>query len=233
MTIKPHSGEHRTLVVDDHGISRRYVVAMLRQCTGAVKRARTARGALDTALSWYPDLICMDICLPDLGGLEVIRRIRLAWPAEKPQPRVIVLTADESGLKRRDLEGLNVECILVKPVSGDQLRQASGLRRNGNGKGTPCAEPTRELQNLFRAELEERLPELDRYVSNFDRNRTTEILHQLIASSAICNEPRLETGMRALDACCRSDKPPADLARAYYRFLESADDFLSRLATSP
>ena len=198
MTIEPQSGALRILVVDDHDISSRSAAAALRQSAGSIKRAQTAREALATALTWLPDLICMDLHLPDISGLEVIRRIRLAWPPERSQPRIIVLTGDDSGLKQSDLAGLNIERLLVKPVSGHELREAARLQPNNHINEAGAYGHKLELEILFREELEQRLPELDRLISNFDRGPAAGILHQLIASSAMCNERR--TGNRSARA---------------------------------
>jgi CheY-like chemotaxis protein len=226
MTIQPLSGEHRTLVVDDHGISNRYAVAALRQCSGHVLQAQTAREALQIALSWFPDLICMDIQLPDSNGLEVIRRIRRAWPRERLQPRIVIMTGDGSELRQSDLVALKVECLLVKPVSGRQLREATGLHRNTqiSEMGSGCH--NQEMQDLFRQELQRNLPKLDRCISDLNRDRAAGILHQLIASSAMCHQRKLEAEMRTLNGACHLDSSSADLARAYYSFLEAAHDFL-------
>lgn len=228
MTIEPYLSKSRTLVVDDHDISSRYVVTVLGQHAGVVKQAPNAREALAMALTWHPHLICMDIHLPDINGLEVIRRIRQAWPADKPPPRVIILTGDDSGLKQSDLTDLNIDALLVKPVTGQQLREAARIPGNDRVKEPTPVEDKLELRNLFQEELERRLPELDQCISNFDYKRATGILHQLIASSAMCNERELESGLRELDATCRGDESSADLARTYYAMLESAQDFLFR-----
>jgi len=228
MTIEPYSGNNRTLVVDDHDISLGYAVAALRQCCGSVRHARSATEALATIMTWYPDLVFMDIHLPDNDGLEVIRQIRLSWPADSPPPRVIILTGDESCLKQSDLAGLNIEQLLFKPVSRQQLRDAARLHRSNSVKESRLRGNSLELRNLFRAELEQRLPELDQCVSNLNRNKAARILHQLIASSAICNESKLESRLRKLDATCRHDDSTADLAQAYYAFLESAQEFMCR-----
>jgi len=228
MTIEPHSAGHRILVVDDHSISCRHSVAALKQCGGSVKLARNASEALATAFSWYPNLICMDIHLPDINGLEVIRRIRRAWPHDRPPPRVIILTGDDSGLKQSDLTALNIDGLLVKPVSGRQLRKAARLHQNNQVTKSDPDGHSRELRSLFREELERCLPELDQCISNLDRKQVTGILHQLIASSAMCNERRLEFSLRALDAACRRDDSTADLARTYYAFIESVHEFLPR-----
>ena len=228
MTIQPHSTGNRILVVDDHAISGRHSVAVLQQCAGTVKLARNASEALATASSWYPDLICMDIHLPDINGLEVIRRIQLAWPADQRPPRIIILTGDDSGLKQSDLAALNIDALLVKPVSGQQLREAARLQATDRVAAPEPREDKLELLYLFREELERRLPELDQCISDFDRHRAASILHQLIASSAICNECELESALRKLDAACRRDGSTAELARTYYALLDSAQGFLSQ-----
>ena len=229
MTIEPQSAANRILVVDDHNISSRHSVAALGQGGGKVKLARNAHEALATALSWYPALICMDIHLPDSNGLEVIRRIRQAWPSDKPPPRVIILTGDDSGLKQGDLATLKIDGLLVKPVSGQQLRKAARFHQDSPIKELDPDGHARELKNLFREELERRLPELDQCISNLDRQRVTGILHQLIASSAMCCERRLELSLRALDSACRRDDSTAGLAQTYYALIESAQEFLARL----
>ena len=220
----------RTLVVDDHNISSRFAVAALRQSAGTVKLALNGREALTTALTWYPELICMDIHLPDINGLDVIRQLRLAWPPDRALPRIIILTGDDSGLKPSDLAVLNIDGLLVKPVSGRQLRKAARLHRTicVPEPDPPAHNP--DLRKLFREELEQRLPELDQCISNFDCTRATRILHQLIASSAMCKERKLESTLRELDASCRRGDSTADLARIYFSLIESAREFLYRPA---
>ena len=218
----------RTLVVDDHNISSRFAVAALRQLAGTVKLAPNGKEALATALTWYPELICMDIHLPDINGLDVIRQLRLAWPPDRPPPRIIILTGDDSGLKPCDLAVLNIDGLLVKPVSGQQLREAARLHRTICVPEPDPPEHNPEIRKLFREELELRLPELDQCISDFDYTRAARILHQLIASSAMCNERKLESTLRELDASCRRDDSTADLARVYFSLIESAREFLYR-----
>ena len=138
------------------------------------------------------------------------------------------MTGDDPGLKNSDLVALNIDRLLLKPVSGQELREAARLQTHNRINETGSGGHGLELENLFREELEARLPELDRHISNFDRGRATGILHQLIASSAMCHENKLESGLRALDASCRRDDSTAELARVYYAVLELAQEFLSR-----
>jgi len=216
----------RTLVVDDHDISSRYTVAALRQFTTSVKHAENAREAVSKALGWLPDLICTDLRLPDGNGLDVIRQIRTAWPATRTQPAVIMLTADAAGVDESELAELGVSSLLLKPVSAENLRKAARLHHiNAVNETSRQGEYRLELQSLLEEELERRLPELDNCMAALDLPQAHAILHQLIASSAICGERRLERNLRRLDAACRESSGTSVLAAAYFEVLESVRVF--------
>ena len=228
MTIQSDSGGLRILVVDDHDISSGHTVLALQRCTGVVRLAITAAEALRKALSWHPHVICMDFHLPDLDGIEVIRKIRSDWPANQPPPRIILLTGDGPASDPRELKALGIDRLLVKPVTGSQLRGAVMAPARGE-VSEPCRqEQRRELLGLVRTELEQRIPELDRCLLVNGREEAARIIHQLIASAAMTGEVRLEKNLRTLSAHCRSNAPADALADGYYAFLESAYALLHR-----
>jgi len=228
MTIQSDSGDLRILVVDDHDISSGHAVSALQRCTGVVRLAITAAEALRKALSWHPHVICMDFHLPDLDGIEVIRKIRRDWPTNQPPPRIILLTGDDPASDPRELNALGIDRLLVKPVTGSRLREAVMLPASSE-VNEPCRqEQRRELLGLFRTELEQRIPELDRCLLVTSRKEVARIVHQLIASAAITGEVRLEKSLRALSAHCRSNASADVLAASYYAFLEAAHAFLFR-----
>jgi CheY-like chemotaxis protein len=170
----------------------------------------------------------MDLNLPGTNGLDVCSQILAAWPVNSPVPKIIVLTGDESGVARDDLAVLKIDHLLVKPVSGRQLRDVAGLVDVGEINEPRNVTANVELPALFRDELRHRLPELDSSLSMLDRKKVAGILHQLIASAAMSGESRLESTLRALDAACRQDGTPVDIARGYQAFLKSAHEFISR-----
>lgn len=90
------------LVVDDHPIIRDGIGRLLADETGlTVRTAATAREALAAARARRPDLVIVDLNLPDTGGLELIRRMRLADDAV----RILVLSMHaEPIFVRRALE---------------------------------------------------------------------------------------------------------------------------------
>jgi CheY-like chemotaxis protein len=228
MTSESIPGITRILVVDDHDFSRRFTVAALRQCSPSVKQARTAREAIALSASWLPHLIYMDINLPDLDGRAVIEQVISGWPEDKPQPRIVILTGGTGDSERDTLSCLNADDLLVKPVSARQLRATVGKEWSSELKEAPAGENSLELIQLFAKELSDRVPELDRCLAMADPGRAVSILHQLIASSAICREPRLESSLRALDTAVREERALTRVAQAYFLLLESVYEFKYR-----
>src|SRR6478672_8177226 len=81
----------RLLVVDDHEVVREGLVAMLsrRPNFQVVAEAGTAADSIELAKKFQPDLVVMDVRLPDGSGIEACRDIR----AELPHTRVVMLTS--------------------------------------------------------------------------------------------------------------------------------------------
>ena len=81
----------RLLVVDDHEVVRQGLVALLDRREGfqVVAEAGTAAEAVEQALRFEPDIVVMDVRLPDGSGIEACREIR----AELPTTRVVMLTS--------------------------------------------------------------------------------------------------------------------------------------------
>jgi DNA-binding NarL/FixJ family response regulator len=79
------------LVVDDHGIVREGLVAMLKQQAGiqVLGSANSGQEAIGAALSLKPAIVIMDLVLPDMSGIEAMERILVLLPLT----RVIMLSA--------------------------------------------------------------------------------------------------------------------------------------------
>jgi DNA-binding NarL/FixJ family response regulator len=74
----------RILLVEDHAVVRSSL-GMLLKSHGAdiVGEAEDGRSAIEKALELRPDIVLMDITLPDMDGIEVTRQICAAWPDAK------------------------------------------------------------------------------------------------------------------------------------------------------
>jgi two-component system, OmpR family, response regulator len=122
------SGE-RLLLVDDEDNLRSMLEAALRHNGFDVAAVANGRDAIDVAMKESPDLIVLDVMLPDLDGFEVCRRLR----ADGLRTPVLFLTArDAIEDKVRGLT-LGGDDYLVKPFSIDELvaRTQAVLRRAG------------------------------------------------------------------------------------------------------
>jgi two-component system OmpR family response regulator len=123
----------RVLVVDDEeNIS--YLVASAMRLEGfATTVAATGREAIAAVEDTRPDLIILDVMLPDLDGFEVLRRLREAGRREP----VIFLTAKDATEDR--VRGLTVggDDYVVKPFAIEELlaRVQAVLRRTGQLAG--------------------------------------------------------------------------------------------------
>ena len=109
-------GAERILVVDDEEGIRRFVRANLAARGYEVDLAGDGEAALEAAALRPPDLVLLDLMLPGIDGLEVLRRLR-EW-SEVP---VVVLSArGEDEMKVRALDG-GADDYLTKPFSMDEL----------------------------------------------------------------------------------------------------------------
>jgi len=119
----------RLLVVDDHEVVREGLVALLsrREDFQVVAEAGTVADALTAARRFEPDLVVMDVRLPDGSGIEACREIR----AELPKTRVVMLTSypDEEAVLSAILAGASG--YLLKQVRGRDL--VSALEAVGRG----------------------------------------------------------------------------------------------------
>lgn len=80
----------RLLVVDDHRLVREGLVYLLSDCPGIeiVGAIADGAGAIESAAALHPDVVLLDIALPDIDGLDVIEEIR----TRSPKTRVLMVS---------------------------------------------------------------------------------------------------------------------------------------------
>ncbi|MGD0019411.1 MAG: response regulator transcription factor [Candidatus Limnocylindrales bacterium] len=120
----------RLLVVDDHEVVRQGLVSLLdrREHFQVVAEAGTATEAVEMARKFEPDLVVMDVRLPDGSGIEACREIR----AEFPATRVVILTSypDEEAVLSAIIAGASG--YLLKQIRSRDL--VSALESVGRGE---------------------------------------------------------------------------------------------------
>jgi DNA-binding response OmpR family regulator len=140
----PQKREIASVVVcEDDAVTLELLCDHLAADSFGVLPAPTASDALRLCRYKQPDLMLLDLTLPDAAGLDVLREIREADAAGSrfdPQLPVIVLTGRGGGEDRvRGLE-CGADDYLVKPFHYPELRARIGavLRRRGERREGPC-----------------------------------------------------------------------------------------------
>jgi two-component system OmpR family response regulator len=106
----------RLLVVDDEATVRELLSATLRFAGFEVTSAATATEAVAAAVAEPPDLVLLDVMLPDMDGFEVVRRLR----EQSPVP-VLFLTARDRQADKITGLSLGADDYVTKPFDLDEL----------------------------------------------------------------------------------------------------------------
>jgi two-component system OmpR family response regulator len=123
----------KVLVVDDEPNIADVISIALRYNDYEVETAGDGRSALESAASMRPDLIVLDVMLPDLDGFEVAKRLR---ERADDTPIVFLTARDTTDDKVRGLT-IGGDDYVTKPFSVEELlaRIATVLRRFGRAGG--------------------------------------------------------------------------------------------------
>ena len=123
------------LVVDDEPGIIEIASAYLRREGFRVRTARTGRRALDSVATQMPDLVVLDLMLPDISGEDVCVSLR----RHSPVP-ILMLTAKSAEVDRLRGLALGADDYLVKPFSPRELvaRVRAILRRSGDSPDPPA-----------------------------------------------------------------------------------------------
>lgn len=115
VTRPPVEYHGRVLCIEDN-LSSLALIETLMQRRPGIQLLSSMQGqmGLDLARQHAPQLILLDVTLPDLEGLEVLRRLRQS-PATASTP-VLMITADASDLTRRVLQDAGATAVLTKPI---------------------------------------------------------------------------------------------------------------------
>lgn len=106
----------RVLVVEDNLHNRLLVTSLLKEVGALVCEAATGQEAVARYTSERPELVLLDIQLPDIDGFEVLRRINGAKGTNPQPPPVIALTAFAMQEERDSLLRAGVQGYISKPI---------------------------------------------------------------------------------------------------------------------
>src|SRR2546421_1898578 len=148
----------RVLVVDDEEHITELVAMGLSYNGFDVERVGSGRAALDAVEQKRPDLIVLDVMLPDLDGFEVARRLRQTEGAGTRVP-VIFLTARDTTQDKVEGLRLGSDDYVTKPFSIEELiervkavlRRSSGVGPGENRLGFADLELDEDTRDVWRA----------------------------------------------------------------------------------
>ncbi len=168
----------RILVVDDDS-SLRYLLEVVLSGDGhQVVQAETARKALEYLRKETPDLIILDVVMPEMDGLTLLGRIRAVRRLAKVP--VILLTGGGRELGEVG-KALGADLFLEKPVTGRRLKQAVGGLLSREGFLLPGGERVASLEEV-RVRLAQALPEEARFKALWRRTQSRKALLQNLAA---------------------------------------------------
>ena len=131
----------RVMLVDDHAMVRKGLVAFLKNMPELelVGEACDGREAIEFCEQRQPDVILMDLVMPELGGVAATRTIHQRWP----RVQVIALTSFQEKELVQDALQAGAIGYLLKNVSGEELAEA--IRQAHGGRPTLAPEAVQAL----------------------------------------------------------------------------------------
>jgi CheY-like chemotaxis protein len=225
-----HFRSLRVLVAEDNPINQRVATLQLTKLGHQVELRDDGQGVLDAALDEF-DIVLMDCQMPNVDGYEATRQIRERerTDAGREPMYIIAMTANTQADDRAACLEAGMDDFISKPVQLGELENALnkslGIDTDSAPSGTaPLLDETqldqlrgngqddafREIIDLFLAQTEEQIGQLNKAVGNQDTATTSHLAHQLKGSSANLGARRLSDALSRLEQSANDN----DLAHA-------------------
>lgn len=123
------------IIVDDFPLVREGLESVVRAHPGLTVLATAATGAdgIEKVVEHRPDVVLLDLYIPDIGGLRVLAELR----QKAPESRVLMVTASEKAETLLDAVAGGASGYLTKRSTGQELCQAIVTVANGGSVITP------------------------------------------------------------------------------------------------
>lgn len=159
LKLAPNEKEWRVLVIDDQQTNRTLLSRALSVAGFIVSEASGGETGVALCQSWQPDIILLDIMMPNMNGYDTMRQIRTISDRDR-QPVIIAVTANVMAESREKVLTLGFDGFIRKPVNLYELY-----------------EEIRQLTNITYLYADEQLPETA--APDFESNLTPEQLTHL------------------------------------------------------
>jgi two-component system, chemotaxis family, chemotaxis protein CheY len=109
----------RILIVEDNAVIRDLLRGIMRHDAelSVVGEATNGETAIDLAEKLHPDLVCLDVLLPGLDGIAILRALR----AVHPEMRVVLVTGQATSSVVSEALALGASGFVVKPFNAARL----------------------------------------------------------------------------------------------------------------
>jgi DNA-binding NarL/FixJ family response regulator len=163
----PARAQLRIMIVDDHPMVREGLAGILeRQEMLIVGLASTGRQAIEMFARYMPDILLLDLRLPDQSGIEVTRKIL----ADYPDAKIIFLSSSQGDASIYDAINSGAVGYLVKGIDGATL--GDGIRRVAAGGRCLSPDAAEKLtQYVASKKLSDREIEVLQLVSRGNSNK--------------------------------------------------------------
>lgn len=140
----------KALIAEDEPLLAETLAAELKAVWPAVEivaRAGDGVSAVEKALALLPDVLFLDIRMPGLTGLDVAHRVAERWPADRPAPEVVFVTAyDQYAVDAFEQSAVD---YLLKPVERSRLERTVERLERRLAPATAAPSPPADLQRLI------------------------------------------------------------------------------------
>ena len=128
--MSPHTRKTRILLADDHAVVRQGFKMLLgaQPDMEIVGEASNGREAVESAETLRPDIVVMDVAMPELNGIEATRRLA----ASAPHTRVIALSMHKDSVYVREILRAGARGYLLKDSGAEDL--VSAIRAVAKGE---------------------------------------------------------------------------------------------------
>jgi len=109
----------RAIVVDDSSFQRNIVSNTIGNWFDVVGTAENGNEAIEVFEAKRPDVVTMDIMMPELNGIEALRRIK----SRSPETTVVMVTSVSQNEKMREAARAGADGYVTKPVDTEALRE--------------------------------------------------------------------------------------------------------------
>jgi DNA-binding NtrC family response regulator len=170
---------HKVVVIDDERPILMTLEALLKRHGYAALLANTAAAGIAAVRKNTPDLVLLDLGLPDADGLDVLKELRRDWP----DTQVIILTAHDSLSNAIDSIKLGAFHFISKPYAPEELLSLMGQaleKRQLSQEAARLRQRERELSK----ELDEAKRQLAPVVKSRNMQDVLELIHRVAPTDA-------------------------------------------------